>query len=240
MRSRRIIAIAIAAVLALAASFFWGGDTAEKADTDYASDEILTATAPAAEIDLQEPEVANSPEPDFPPSAAETADDTPSENRVDVPAPAADEENADVAASGDFPAEESTIQGTACTISVRCDAVLGRMDMLAPGKAEIVPRDGIILSRRQVSFSEGESVFDVLLREMRDNKIHFEFVSTPMYNSVYIEGIGNLYEFDCGEYSGWLYRVNGTQPTYGCSQYKVKAGDEIEFIYSCDLLGGGE
>lgn len=42
-------------------------------------------------------------------------------------------------------------------------------------------------------------MFDVLLREMKKNKIHMEFSMTPIYNSNYIEGINNLYEFDAGE-----------------------------------------
>ena len=99
-----------------------------------------------------------------------------------------------------------------------------------------MPEDGIIFGAQIVEFSEGESVFDVMLREMKDNKIHFEFVHTPMYDSAYIEGIGNLYEFDCGRHSGWMYRVNGESPNYGCSQYILKNGDKIEFYYNCDMF----
>ena len=33
-------------------------------------------------------------------------------------------------------------------------------------------------------------------------QVHFEFVNTPMYKCAYIEGIGNLYEFDYDSYSG--------------------------------------
>ena len=62
-----------------------------------------------------------------------------------------------------------------------------------------------------------------------------EFVNTPIYNSAYIEGINNLYEFDAGELSGWMYCVNGEFPNYGSSGYKVKPGDKIEWHYSCDL-----
>ena len=50
-----------------------------------------------------------------------------------------------------------------------------------------------------------------------------------------IEGIGNLYEFDCGELSGWMYTVNGQAPNYGCSQYQLEDGDVVEWIYSCDM-----
>ena len=44
-----------------------------------------------------------------------------------------------------------------------------------------------------------------------------EFENTPMYNSAYIEGIHNLYELDCGERSGWMYKVNDWFPNYGCA-----------------------
>ena len=99
----------------------------------------------------------------------------------------------------------------------------------------VLPEDGIIYAEKTVAFYEGESVFDVLLRETRANKIHMEFESTPMYNSNYIEGIHNLYEFDCGELSGWMYRVNGWFPNYGCSRYQLKDGDKVEWMYTCDL-----
>ena len=39
-------------------------------------------------------------------------------------------------------------------------------------------------------------------REMKKAKIHMEFRNTPIYNSAYIMGINNLYEFDVGELSG--------------------------------------
>ncbi len=134
------------------------------------------------------------------------------------------------------PTVVETDEKNVCTLSVRCDAVLDNMDKLPKEKVGIVPKDGVIYSEKKVAFSEGESAFDVLYREMRAAKIHFEFVKTPMYDSMYIEGIGNLYEFDCGDYSGWLYRVNGVKMNVGSSQYQVKKGDVITFSYTCNFL----
>ena len=51
----------------------------------------------------------------------------------------------------------------------------------------------------------------------------------------YIEGIANLYEFDCGPLSGWMYQVNGWFPSFNMGQYKIERGDSIELIYTCDL-----
>ncbi|MBN7774213.1 DUF4430 domain-containing protein [Clostridium aminobutyricum] len=128
-----------------------------------------------------------------------------------------------------------------CTLSIVCGTILNNMDKLDPEKVELVPKDGVIFSAAKVQFYEGESVFDVLQRATKDSRIHMEYVNTPIYNSAYIEGINNLYEFDCGELSGWMYKVNGWFPNYGCSRYQLKDGDVVEWIYTCDLgkdIGG--
>jgi len=114
-----------------------------------------------------------------------------------------------------------------CSLSVRCDTAVGKVD--------IAPGDGLIFSEDKVVFYEEETVFNVLVREMKKNKVHLEFVNVLLYNSSYIEGIGNLYEFDCGELSGWMYKVNGIFPDYGSSSYKLNNGDVIEWVYTCDL-----
>ena len=122
-----------------------------------------------------------------------------------------------------------------CTISISCASILDNTEKLDPEKMELIPADGYIAEPTEVKFYKGESVFNVLRRFCKENKIHMEFSSTPIYNSAYIEGIGNVYEFDCGELSGWMYRVNDWFPNYGCSRYGLENGDVIEFVYTCDL-----
>ena len=122
-----------------------------------------------------------------------------------------------------------------CTLSISCATILDHMDWLDPEKVELVPEDGWILKPTEVTFYDGESVFNVLQRTCKQQGIHMEFENTPMYNSAYIEGIHNLYEFDCGELSGWMYQVNGWFPNYGCSRYQLQDGDVIEWEYTCDL-----
>jgi len=129
-----------------------------------------------------------------------------------------------------------------CTFSIECSTILNNLDQLDPDKLEMVPSGGTILSATTVTFSEGESVFDVLQRICREKGIHLESSWTPIYNSAYIEGIHNLYEFDCGSLSGWMYRVNGWYPNYGCSRYQLQDGDRVEWRFTCDLgndIGGG-
>lgn len=129
-----------------------------------------------------------------------------------------------------------------CTISISCATILDNMDQCSEAKRALIPPDGVILPASVVSFSPGESVFDLLQRVCRENRIHMESSWTPMYNSAYIEGIYNLYEFDVGQGSGWMYSVNGWFPNYGCSRYQIKSGDVICWVYTCDLgydIGGG-
>ncbi len=130
-----------------------------------------------------------------------------------------------------------------CTMSISCAVLLEHADALNSEKLELVPADGILFPASEMRFEEGESVFDLLKRVCRAQKIHMEFSETPLYGSAYIEGIGNLYEFDCGEGSGWMYRVNGAFPQVGCSQVVLSSGDTVEWLYTCDFgadIGGGE
>ena len=122
-----------------------------------------------------------------------------------------------------------------CTISISCTTVLSHMDDLTPGKEAIVPESGWILGTVTVTLEEGDTVFTVLQRVTREYGIALEFSTSPIYNTVYVEGIGNLYERDCGPGSGWLYAVNGVIPNYGCSEYAVSVGDTIAWLYTCEM-----
>ena len=142
------------------------------------------------------------------------------------------------------PEDQEVDKGTSytCTFSIECSTILNNLDMLDPDKLEMVPSGGVILKKTTVTFYEGESVFDVLQRVCKEKGIHMEAEWTPIYNSAYVEGIHNLYEFDCGPLSGWMYKVNGWYPNYGSSRYQLKDGDVVEWRYTCDLgndVGGG-
>lgn len=131
--------------------------------------------------------------------------------------------------------EEVSGSSHTCTISISCATILNNMSDLKSGKEEFVPSDGWILAASEVEFTEGESVHDVLQRVCKDAGIQMESSFTPAYNSAYVEGINNLYEFDCGQLSGWMYNVNGWFPNYGCSKYTVQDGDVINWVYTCNL-----
>ena len=122
-----------------------------------------------------------------------------------------------------------------CTISINCDNILKNWNMLDKSKQSCVPADGWILKEVEVEFKKGQTVFDVLKDITKKKSIQLEYSFTALYGSYYIEGIHNLYEFDCGELSGWEYCVNGKFPAFGCSKYVLKDGDKIEWVYTCNL-----
>lgn len=121
-----------------------------------------------------------------------------------------------------------------CTFVIECKTILDNKDKLKKGLEKYVPDDAVIFSGT-VGFDSGESVYDILRRICDENSIQMEVSYTPAFSSYYVEGINNLYEFDCGQGSGWMYSVNGVFPNYGCSSYKPASNDEIAFRYTCEL-----
>ena len=108
-------------------------------------------------------------------------------------------------------------EGNVCTVTIVCDTVLDNLGSLDEEKAPYVPKDAVVLPRTQVSFTEGDTVFDVLQKVCAAADIQLEF--------------------DCGKESGWMYKVNGWFPNYGCSACKVENGDDIVWCYTCKGFG---
>ena len=155
---------------------------------------------------------------------------------AEAPAPASAAASTAESAPQTTPAApQTTPAASVCSLTIRCDTILENLDVLNPEKLDLVPEDGLLYENPAAEMTDGESAFDLLLREMRAAAIHLDFVKTPAYNTVYIKGIGNLYEFDCGDLSGWTYRINGEFLSVGCSLAILHPGDTVEFLYTCDL-----
>ena len=118
------------------------------------------------------------------------------------------------------------------TIAISCKTAINNGLNEKPGFSHL-PSNGIILQNMKVEFNEGDTVFDILVKVTRKKGIHMEYRGSG--SNTYIEGINNLYEFDGGSNSGWMYSVNGVYPNYGVGAYKVKSSDVIKFNYTCNL-----
>lgn len=120
-----------------------------------------------------------------------------------------------------------------CTILIECSTIFDNKKDLDKAVEDYVPKDGIILKKQEVNFYKDDSVYDILKRELKKNNILME--ASFAAKTAYVEGINNIYEFSCGKLSGWMYEVNGEYPNVGCSDYKVKDKDVIEWHYTCNL-----
>ena len=111
------------------------------------------------------------------------------------------------------------------TLTIRCDKVAGR--------AAHIPENGVILEETSLPIAAGDTVYTILTDAARSYGIHME--ASGANGLMYIHGIGNVYEFDFGDLSGWVYLVNGESASVGVDQYVLKDGDRVELCYTLEL-----
>lgn len=215
MRSKPSVIFKIIVCLLLVAAIVIGVTVSMQQDkgAQTASDTVQSTASPAPSA--QEPEETQLPEA-MPSPPAETA----------VP-PAA-------------PTHTAQPTAETCTISISCTTAL-QSAQLPDAVRAVLPGDGQILGTVSVVLEPDDTVWTVLQRVTRAHGVAMEAQWTPAYQSAYVQGIGQLYEFDCGQGSGWKYSVNGTFPGVGCSSYSVQPGDVIRWLYTCDFgrdIGG--
>lgn len=92
-----------------------------------------------------------------------------------------------------------------------------------------------IYSSSALYVAEGSTVFDILTEICRLNDIQLDYESNSVYGTAYIKGINSLYEYDHGDLSGWMYRVNGEFPSVGCGYYTLSEGDRVEWLYTTNI-----
>ena len=121
------------------------------------------------------------------------------------------------------------------TMSIRCDVLGDRLT--ESSETAFLPADGVILAETEFSVTEGETVFDLLDAAARAHRIQVDSrgVQVGTKGSVYVSGIAYLYEFDYGQLSGWMYRVNGDTPSVGCGEYELQPGDRVEWVYTLNM-----
>lgn len=129
--------------------------------------------------------------------------------------------------------EDDRESKSTATITIRCDTAVANGMHEEARWTGIVPANGCILPVTEMELEEDDTVFSLLCRVRDKYKLQMEYDGSG--GNEYIEGINNLYEFDGGRWSGWMYCVNDWYPNYGCGQYLLSDGDVIEWNYTCDL-----
>lgn len=80
----------------------------------------------------------------------------------------------------------------------------------------------------------GMSVADITIKVLRRQGIYFQYTNSIM--GIYISDINHEHEKSKGPNSGWVYYVNGIKSSVGASDYKLNAGDKIEWQFWADAL----
>lgn len=200
--------------------------TAEGLSEQYAESSAVsenTVVSPAESASSSENGETTPDSNQNPPVITQAADSTPksdtSANGVTVPP-----ENQDVQPPA-APPKQNTV-----SLTVDCKNAIDYGILENPNFKDTLPQNGVIFSDANVQFTEGESVMKVLKRALKSQKTVCQITSGG-----YVVSIAGLAEKDCGETSGWMYRVNGELPNVSCKYYTLQAGDRVEFIYTCRM-----
>ncbi len=180
------------------------------------------------------PDGAAPPQPNAEPSEAEQTPETPAGLAVPTEAakkhPASNAQQSPTSPSGNAQKENPNPAGNGQTpppAQNESQKQIATLSIVADQER------GTVLAPTRVEVKEGETVLDLLKRLTRNNKIQLEY--SGFGATAYVEGIDNLYEFDRGGKSGWMYRVNGKFPDKSAGAYPVASGDLIEWLYTLDL-----
>ena len=84
---------------------------------------------------------------------------------------------------------------------------------------------------KAIEIDAGATVEDlmIMVNEMDET---LGIVINNTENGTYTSEIAGLAEFDYGGYSGWLFRVNGTNPTVGQDLVFLEDGDDVIYFYN--------
>ena len=90
--------------------------------------------------------------------------------------------------------DEITEDSETVFLTIECKTILDNMDKLDPALKDekYVPADGVILKRTEYVLRKGDTVFSILDRAVRHNKIHMECIYTEQFGSIYVQGINQL------------------------------------------------
>lgn len=86
----------------------------------------------------------------------------------------------------------------------------------------------------EMEITDGDTVLEALIVITMANKVHMDYRGGTGATA-YIQGMGNVYEFDRGQGSGWMYRVNGIFPDRGAGVVPLLGGDRVEWLYTTNL-----
>lgn len=237
LKIKRKLSLALAVILIIS---IFAGCSAQKAETDSTKDDTTITQTVSAETEQTSQKENESETQDK--QVENTTDKTTQSNSASSASNEKEKEKTTSKSSGaSKTTQKKTTPTTAkttkkpestvstCTLTIECTAVLDNMSSLKAGHEKYVPDDGYILSNKKMTVSKGDTVYDVLKEACSENGIRLTASNSTF--GIYVSGINNIDEKDCGKNSGWTYWVNDNMPMVTCGKYTVNNGDEIKFSY---------
>lgn len=237
LKIKRKLSLALAVILIIS---IFAGCSAQKAETDSTKDDTTITQTVSAETEQTSQKGNESKTTDK--QVEDTTDKTTESNSASAASKEKEKEKTtSKSSSAAKTTQKKTTPTTAkttkkpestvstCTLTIECTAVLDNMSSLKAGHEKYVPDDGYILSNKKMTVSKGDTVYDVLKEACFENGIRLTASNSTF--GIYVSGINNIDEKDCGKNSGWTYWVNGNMPMVTCGKYTVNNGDEIKFSY---------
>lgn len=237
LKIKRKLSLALAVILIIS---IFAGCSAQKAETDSTKDDTTITQTVSAETEQTSQKGNESKTTDK--QVGDTTDKTTESNSASAASKEKEKEQTTSKSSSEAKTtQKKTTPTTAkttkkpestvstCTLTIECTAVLDNMSSLKAGHEKYVPDDGYILSNKKMTVSKGDTVYDVLKEACSENGIRLTASNSTF--GIYVSGINNIDEKDCGKNSGWTYWVNGNMPMVTCGKYTVNNGDEIKFSY---------
>ncbi|MDL2288957.1 DUF4430 domain-containing protein [Oscillospiraceae bacterium OttesenSCG-928-F05] len=89
--------------------------------------------------------------------------------------------------------------------------------------------EGMLVENASLAYVEGMTAFDALEALCGEQGLALDVSGSG--GSVYVRGIGNIYERDYGPMSGWIYTVGGVSPSKSSGAYELSAGDHVLWRY---------
>ncbi|XQY91374.1 DUF4430 domain-containing protein [Metabacillus sp. HB246100] len=98
-------------------------------------------------------------------------------------------------------------------------------------------KKGTILSKTTVEMNEGETILDITRKILKSKGKAISVTGSG--STAYVRGIDGLFEFDRGPLSGWTVKNNGSTIQRSAGAIELKAGDQVQWIYTTDYEEDG-
>ena len=133
-------------------------------------------------------------------------------------------------ASGSFTVTAEDAAAGSKAVSVTLTTSSGQKSSISATVSVIGSDNHFWISRRSVTVSNGDSAWTAIKKALDSAGLSYTAKETAL--GTYLSSVNGLAEFDKGANSGWLYSVDGKNPTVGVDKVILSDGNQIILYYT--------